>query len=224
MPMQYGSNGLNPDGSCMNVGNKLAARPSIKLFPQYSSGAAMISLLTDEAMGFSSPTGSDAPHSPVRPPAPDSPANRIKASRTASPLSSAALSPAAVGSSPIQSPANRIRASMMPEAVQPAPSPVGASPAVIDEFAQRRLYDGARDGRYKDVCLAVQRDGALINEPNRMDGDWTALHYAAYGGHGKIVRFLLAQPGVDPRRGDVSGQTPEMLAAPELKELFKPRI
>ena len=35
--MQSGrSNGLNADGSLMNVGNKLSDRPSIRLFTQYS--------------------------------------------------------------------------------------------------------------------------------------------------------------------------------------------
>lgn len=50
MPQQYGTNGTNSDGSCMNVGNQIwdpdaGGRPSIKLFPQYSSGAAMSDLL-----------------------------------------------------------------------------------------------------------------------------------------------------------------------------------
>eukprot|EP00941_MAST-03F_sp_MAST-3F-sp1_P005091 g5091.t1 len=38
---QYGSAGLRSDGSTCNVGNKLGDRPSIKLFPKYSSGDQM---------------------------------------------------------------------------------------------------------------------------------------------------------------------------------------
>ena len=39
MPKQYGSNGINSDGSLMNVGNhiwdpKNGGKPSIKLFPE----------------------------------------------------------------------------------------------------------------------------------------------------------------------------------------------
>ena len=46
-PGQYGSNGINTDGSCMNVGNTLGERPSIKLFPKYNSGTTMRTLLAD---------------------------------------------------------------------------------------------------------------------------------------------------------------------------------
>jgi hypothetical protein len=41
------SNGINSDGSLMNVGNRLGDRPSIKLFPQYNSGDTMRALLAD---------------------------------------------------------------------------------------------------------------------------------------------------------------------------------
>ena len=39
MPKQYGSNGINSDGSLMNVGNKIwdpatGTRPSIRLYPE----------------------------------------------------------------------------------------------------------------------------------------------------------------------------------------------
>jgi len=51
MPQQYGTNGFNADGSLMNVGNQIwdpaaGGRPSIKLFPQYSSGTAMANLIS----------------------------------------------------------------------------------------------------------------------------------------------------------------------------------
>ena len=42
MPKQYGSNGVNSDGSLMNVGNKIwdpatGGRPSIRLHPEKSA-------------------------------------------------------------------------------------------------------------------------------------------------------------------------------------------
>ena len=44
MPKQYGSNGINSDGTLMNVGNtiwdpKNGGRPSIKIFPEKSAMA-----------------------------------------------------------------------------------------------------------------------------------------------------------------------------------------
>lgn len=45
-PGQYGSNGLRRDGTSFNVGNKLGDRPSIRLFSEYNTGAAMSALLS----------------------------------------------------------------------------------------------------------------------------------------------------------------------------------
>jgi hypothetical protein len=42
------SNGVNSDGSLMNVGNKFGARPSIRLFTQYSSSSQMEQALSDD--------------------------------------------------------------------------------------------------------------------------------------------------------------------------------
>ena len=44
MPKQYGSNGINSDGSLMNVGNTIwdpnnGGKPSIKLFPNKNANA-----------------------------------------------------------------------------------------------------------------------------------------------------------------------------------------
>ena len=46
-PGQYGSNGINSDGSLMNIGNKLGDKPSIRLFPEYNSGDTMRNLISD---------------------------------------------------------------------------------------------------------------------------------------------------------------------------------
>lgn len=44
--MGYGSNGINSNGTCMNVGNSLnAARPSIRLYPGVSSGGSFSDLI-----------------------------------------------------------------------------------------------------------------------------------------------------------------------------------
>ena len=42
MPKQYGSNGINSDGSLMNIGNSIwdpknGGRPSIRIFPEKSA-------------------------------------------------------------------------------------------------------------------------------------------------------------------------------------------
>ncbi len=44
MPKQYGSNGINSDGSLMNVGNRIwdpqnGGRPSIRLYPDKNANA-----------------------------------------------------------------------------------------------------------------------------------------------------------------------------------------
>ena len=44
-PGKYSSNGINSDGSLMNLNNTLGEKPSIKLFPKYNSGNTMKNLL-----------------------------------------------------------------------------------------------------------------------------------------------------------------------------------
>lgn len=46
LPGNYGSNGLRPDGTSFNVGNRLGERPSIRLFSHYNAGSAMDALLS----------------------------------------------------------------------------------------------------------------------------------------------------------------------------------
>lgn len=41
--MGYGSNGFNSNGTCMNTGNQISARPSIRLYPGMSSGGSFAS-------------------------------------------------------------------------------------------------------------------------------------------------------------------------------------
>ena len=54
------SNGLNADGSLMNVGNKLGDRPSIRLFTQYSSSSQMEQALSDDWIYGNEPTEAPA--------------------------------------------------------------------------------------------------------------------------------------------------------------------
>ena len=46
------SNARNTNNTSMNVNNVLTSRPSVKLFPKYSSGEAMRNMLTDDGMGI----------------------------------------------------------------------------------------------------------------------------------------------------------------------------
>ena len=46
------SSAANLDGSSMNVGNVMADKPSIRLFPHYAAAETMKTLLTDEGMGI----------------------------------------------------------------------------------------------------------------------------------------------------------------------------
>jgi len=48
----------------MNVGNKISEKPSIKLYPQYSSGDAMKHALTDDSMGYSDNPNLENPNPP----------------------------------------------------------------------------------------------------------------------------------------------------------------
>ena len=45
-PGQYGSNGINSNGSLMNINNRLGKRSSIRLFPSRNSGLTMKHLIS----------------------------------------------------------------------------------------------------------------------------------------------------------------------------------
>jgi ankyrin repeat protein len=60
---------------------------------------------------------------------------------------------------------------------------------------------------YLDVCKALIARDADVNKPG-----WTPLHYAATGGHGKIVELLLDNHAyIDA--ASPNGSTPLMLAS-----------
>ncbi|KAI9813510.1 MAG: hypothetical protein M1832_006308 [Thelocarpon impressellum] len=71
-----------------------------------------------------------------------------------------------------------------------------------------RLIDAASDGSLERVAKLLSR-GADVNARDRWD--WTALAMAAYGGHEKIARLLLAC-GAEIDTVDVDGDSPYDLA------------
>lgn len=67
---------------------------------------------------------------------------------------------------------------------------------------------GALTGRY-EIVQQLRKAGARIDMPG-----WTALHYAAFGGHVRICQFLIAQ-GAPINAPAPNGTTPLMMAARE---------
>jgi ankyrin repeat protein len=65
----------------------------------------------------------------------------------------------------------------------------------------------AWNGREQAVKWLLER-GARINSPGRQ---WSALHYAVFGGHRELANFLLAQ-GADINAQSTNGSTPLMMA------------
>ena len=91
---------------------------------------------------------------------PETPAQRSKCSRSrvtepeAAPPAVPAVEAPQV---PVNQPASRQSPATSIQASGTLQAPIDA---VLNEFAQRRLYDGARAGRLKEVKLALERDGA----------------------------------------------------------------
>lgn len=219
-PGQYGSNGINSDGSLMNVGNKLSDRPSIKLFPQYNSGDTMRALLAD-CGGLGEGLGDEAPPS-ARPAAIDeneaavanapTEVNTIKFQRTKpaagdqfqSTFEFGTASPVAKG-----------------EVGEVAAGAGGAAPKKKDEEtmtvqeAQRNLWEGARQGNTKLVKQALAF-GADPTVPNPTDG-WLALHYAAAGKRRLTCQVLLQLPSAAKQCAtrSIAGETPASLCKVE---------
>ena len=78
-----------------------------------------------------------------------------------------------------------------------------------------RLFDAARSNDIKAIesilsICGVSMRAILLNI--RDENGQTVLHYAARGGHAKIVELFLAQTGSDPLLRDFEGNTPLALA------------
>ncbi len=89
----------------------------------------------------------------------------------------------------------------------------GADLNRTNRFGETALMLAAWKNRQDAVRWLLER-GA---QPNRGNGDerrWTALHYAAFGGHGELVETLLGS-GADVNARSTNGSTVVMMAARE---------
>jgi ankyrin repeat protein len=66
----------------------------------------------------------------------------------------------------------------------------------------------ALTGRF-DIVQQLRKAGARIEQPG-----WTALHYAAFGGHARICEYLIAQ-GSAANAASENGTTALMMAVRE---------
>ena len=78
---------------------------------------------------------------------------------------------------------------------------------------ERPLMHAAWRGQLDAVEWLLAK-GAQVNSPS---GQWSALHYAAFAGHDRIVRALLAF-GADINARSANGSTPLMMAVYENQE------
>lgn len=86
----------------------------------------------------------------------------------------------------------------------------GADIHKTNRFGETALMLAAWKNRGEAVQWLLER-GA---QPNRAARAWTALHYAAFAGHGELVERLVAA-GADVNARSTNGSTPIMMAARE---------
>jgi hypothetical protein len=232
MPGQYGSNGINSDGSLMNVGNKLGDRASIKLFPQYSSGDTMRALLAD-CGGLGDASQASPPQRPAAidqnaAPQAQSPPHQHHQHQQRHPhqyptipfrpaagggAASGAATPAAAA--PIGA-SNAFASSLS------LTSAAAASPHKMSALeAQRSLWDAARQGNTQLVRAALA-DGADPMLANPTDGR-LALHYAASGNRRLTCQLLLSMSSAAAQCAtrDKTGRLPvQVCSQSALKELI----
>eukprot|EP00466_Bigelowiella_natans_P013097 jgi/Bigna1/87430/estExt_fgenesh1_pg.C_200104 len=183
------SNGLNADGSLMNVGNKLSNKPSIRLWKDRlagGSGNAMKAALTDEAMGIVHEGGSAKTTPQLK-----AEAKRLEAEKYKKEME-----------------AKRREEQLKAEAEQKS-SQSGSSSEKQQSSNATKQDPFLQMGLLKGIKIAVE-DGASVNEPMPQTG-WTALHYAAVSGKGIVINYLL-KAGADKAAKDVNGQTPYDIA------------
>lgn len=171
MPGQYGSNGINTDGSCMNVGNTLGDRPSIKLFPKYNSGNTMRALLAD-CGGLGDGLAGDILNS-----------HKVKQSEQSALHAESTSSNNTKAFLPTHTniPEKHSKSSLQKNSEKMSPLE-----------AQRSLWEAARQGNTQLVKAALH-DGADAMKPNPTDG-WLALHYAASNNRRLTCKLLLSLP------------------------------
>lgn len=236
------TNGLKSDGSLMNVGNQIwdpeaGGRPSIKLFPEYSSGHAMraaLALDDDDTEGPSAKAEGDPgrahvlnPHKEVvsDQPSTSEPASSMRIQTNREQYSGASMATLLGGGDPASQNCDRASTDVsehsgMEKFTKP---PAQMSGFVESEsFAQANLYRSAREGNVKLVKLALENDGGQINGQNTKDNLWSALHYASHGGCFRLVQYLLQMQGIDVTLKDCNGSTAADVAkTDDIKELIK---
>lgn len=205
---KYSSNGINSDGSLMNVGNKLGSRPSIKLYPQYSSGSAMAALLSDDGMGIG----------PASTTSRKSPAN---SSPTTTSTSIFNTSPQPVAQKQQQ---RRPQQQQQPVQQQRENSPPNlAAQRQRTLFEQGRLWHACQKGTKKEVKTLIELDGLDPSMGNPEDSQRNALHYAVVRGDIGIVSLLLSK-GAKPELSDAHGKTAQDLCTRgDIRELISNR-
>ncbi|GAB5372499.1 hypothetical protein AAMO2058_001671000 [Amorphochlora amoebiformis] len=185
------SSGINPDGSLMNVGNKLGANPSIRLYKDKLSGGsgnAMKNALTDEAMGISND--------------PDPEDKKAK-------LNLKAMAKRKESEQYIKLMDEKRKKEGKKESVPKEDLKDTTQTHAPDPFIQKRLIDSIESGFLKGIKTAVA-DGASVTQGSD-DSGWTSLHYAAAAGKGIVVKYLISQ-GADKKKKDIHGQTPYQIA------------
>ena len=230
-PGQYGSNGINADGSLMNVGNKLGDRPSIKLFPQYNSGDTMRALLADcgglgEGLGEGDRPGAILENDAVAAGAASAPA---PATSSSSSSSAAAPEYNTIRYRPAGGDTDQFKSNFefgtgistseaqvaggAAAATITSSQPAKDEDAMTPQEAQRQLWEAARQGNTQLVKQALKY-GANPMTANPTDG-WLALHYAAAGNKRLTCQVLLGLPSGPQQCAvrNLAGETPLKLCS-----------
>jgi ankyrin repeat protein len=80
-----------------------------------------------------------------------------------------------------------------------------------------KLIEAAEKGAIEDVKAIAQSHPELINQPDGTGA--TPLHYAAFGGHRDVVRFLVQQGADINARDGQFGATPAGWAIEYMREM-----
>jgi len=221
----------------MNVGNQIwdpasGGKPSIKLFPEYSSGDAMRNALVfheeevEAQSVHASETKSDKKSHPAnRQEEVDAqPASSVCVRSDRDAFSGSSMAALLGGSAPPsdswENPSSVTDGKCVVDKAAPPVLKTGAS-AECKAFVQANLYRSAREGNIKLVKIAIESDGADINGQNPTDNSWSVLHYAAHGGCFRLVQYLLQVDGIDVTLKDANGSSPADVAKnQDIKELI----
>jgi hypothetical protein len=71
---------------------------------------------------------------------------------------------------------------------------------------EKKLIIAAREGREEEMRMILEENNG-INVNWKDSSGYTALHWACYGGHDKIVTMLLAHPDIDVNQKTNGGYT-----------------